>query len=457
MNCLRKGCDIVGMIESGALENEGAAFGALLHIGDPRACKLIWPLRETLDENALNQAINCQTGFMYACTVDFYIDWLEGLEGDIQDRQYPKLAAGLALLKRRATNENVYTSERPFPFTSVTKKEFQAATKSILLAEYLKRIAPRLYALERAEPPPRIMPHVLLEWGLQPKTDPSETAVLDDRRQNPAQVQPTVGTNIPDGQVASVKEEWFDGQGSMSMIWGILNPNGPTLYCLGYKSVNGKQRVFFRWLHMLGGCTTFASKSESDGVTYQGIFDGALEIHNHLLEQGQKGIIVDVPYFLMVNRTDPTLIDIAKRLLTITTADSDWGRHLAYLRAFGSNFFGRAGCEIRSYYEAEKAKALSESRDPSEFLKFVELRYGHLPDFRDAIIPKFESSQLTAALLDEWWLRVSDVEFRKSAIGTLGAMWNGAISVVDDEMKQRTIPFEKIKELLIGYMFDYLT
>jgi hypothetical protein len=93
----------------------------------------------------------------------------------------------------------------------------------------------------------------------------------------------------------------------------------------------------------------------------------------------------------------------------------------------------------------------------TEFLKFVELRYGHLPDFRDAIIPKFESSKLTTALVDEWWLRVTDLEFRKSAISTLRAMWDGAISVLSDEMKQQTIPFEKIKEFLVGYWFDYST
>jgi hypothetical protein len=41
--------DIVGMIESGMLETPGAAFGGLLHLGDPRVCKLIWPLRNALD------------------------------------------------------------------------------------------------------------------------------------------------------------------------------------------------------------------------------------------------------------------------------------------------------------------------------------------------------------------------------------------------------------------------
>ena len=54
------------------------------------------------------------------------------------------------------------------------------ARQPIPLADYLNRIAPRLYALERSEPPPRVMPHVLREWGLTPTTDPSEMVEFDD-------------------------------------------------------------------------------------------------------------------------------------------------------------------------------------------------------------------------------------------------------------------------------------
>jgi hypothetical protein len=45
--------DVVRMIESGMLENEGAAFGGLLHIGDRRVCQLLLPLRDSLDREAL--------------------------------------------------------------------------------------------------------------------------------------------------------------------------------------------------------------------------------------------------------------------------------------------------------------------------------------------------------------------------------------------------------------------
>jgi hypothetical protein len=67
-------------------------------------------------------------------------------------------------------------------------------------------------------------------------------------------------------------------------------------------------------------------------------------------------------------------------------------------RVFGSDFFGRAACEIRSYYETEKAKATVEGEVQSDSLNWIELRYGHLPAFRVASIPKLEHSPLTPGL-----------------------------------------------------------
>ena len=174
--------EIIGLIAGGALKNEGAVFGALLHLGDPRVCRLIWPLRDTLDIDSLKDAVACQTSFISACTVDFYIDWLEGLVGDIGDGAFGLAAGGLASVKRKSGVNEVFTGLRPFPFTkTMTAEEIRAIAKPIPIADYLERIAPRLYALERSEPPPRVMPDVLTAWGLEPRSHPSEWADLPGR------------------------------------------------------------------------------------------------------------------------------------------------------------------------------------------------------------------------------------------------------------------------------------
>ena len=90
--------------------------------------------------------MKCATGFIYACTVDFYIDWLEGMEGDVRDGQFGSVASGLALLKRKSITDQVFTGLRPFPTTWVNKERRQAAITSMPLADYLKTAAPTGHA-----------------------------------------------------------------------------------------------------------------------------------------------------------------------------------------------------------------------------------------------------------------------------------------------------------------------
>lgn len=39
--------DIIEMIKGGHLKDRGAAFGGLLHLADPRVCKLLWPIKDS--------------------------------------------------------------------------------------------------------------------------------------------------------------------------------------------------------------------------------------------------------------------------------------------------------------------------------------------------------------------------------------------------------------------------
>jgi hypothetical protein len=162
--------DIVEMIEDGSLKNEGAAFGALLNLGDERVCRLLVPLRDTLSLDAAREAIKCSTGFLCAATVEFYIDWLEGMLGD--ESMFDTVASGLTLLKRASRTDQVFTGYRPFPMLCVTPEEAIAMACPIPVNHYVRRIAPRLYALKRSESPPRIMPQVPATWGLEPSSDP---------------------------------------------------------------------------------------------------------------------------------------------------------------------------------------------------------------------------------------------------------------------------------------------
>jgi hypothetical protein len=443
--------DIIGMIESSMLENEGAAFGALLHIGDKRVCDLLIPLRDSLDHDAMNEAVKCSTGFIHSATVDFYLDWLEGMEGVDQDGAFGVVASGLGLLKKKSRVDwnQVATGYRPFPVQGVTPEQWKSSVKPIPLAEYVQRISRRMYALERSEPPPRVMPHVLSEWGLKPLTDPAEAAVLDDRA---ATATAYSGNEIiPGGRIVDVKREWWDGEGNIFLAWGILNPNGPTLYVLGSREFDGKHRTFMRWLHMFGGCTTYAADAINE-ITYQGIYDDAVSIHEHLVDNHELGLFHVIPSFLIANGGDKTFADIAKRLLASGAASKgDWGRRMAYTRQFGCDFFGMAGAEIRETYESMLAEAKAKGEEPSEFLKFTEIRYGSIPAFKDAKIPSWTETSMTPGLLKEWLNIVSPREFQVEALTALKLMWEGAPTVLSDEAKADVIPWDRVIQFVDAY------
>lgn len=268
-------------------------------------------------------------------------------------------------------------------------------------------------------------------------------------------VSPKIPEPIPGGRVVDVKREWWDGEGHIILTWGILNPHGPTLYVLGVRQLSDQYRTFFRWMHMLGGCTTYAAGAV-DKVTYQGVYEDALSIDDHLVRNGDDGLFQVIPHFLIVDGGEEDLLDIAKRLLASgAAAKGDWGKSMAYTRQFGSDFFGRAGAEIRAFYEAEVAEARSRGEEPAEHLKFFEYRYGHIPDFSNAIIPTWTPTEMTPLLLEEWLGIISPRDFQVRAIVALKEMWEGALKVLPERERNKGVSWERVLEFLGAYGFGF--
>ena len=49
--------------------------------------------------------------------------------------------------------------------------------------------------------------------------------------------------------------DWVGGSIHPLLTWGIANPNGPTVSCIGFRETGarGEIEVFYRWMHFLGG------------------------------------------------------------------------------------------------------------------------------------------------------------------------------------------------------------
>jgi hypothetical protein len=167
---MRSSKELIELIRVGEIRNPGAVFGALLVLGDPRLCKLLWPLKDQLSSEEVNEAAQCTSGFVAAATIDFVLRWMEGLEGTREDALFGSLASHLVLQRRHMQPPFVATGLRAFPVTSMTDAERMALAKCIPIEEYTASIAPRLLALERVEPEPKLMPMILREWGIPAPT-----------------------------------------------------------------------------------------------------------------------------------------------------------------------------------------------------------------------------------------------------------------------------------------------
>ena len=157
---------MVQVIQEGNSENVGAVFGGLLTIGDPRVCRLLWPIKDGLSPEEASEAAKCFSPLMSTATIEFILDWLESRDGTAEDTLFAGLATNLALQKRHMASPLVRTGLRPFPSGSVTDEEAREMAQWISFEEYRRRIAPRLLALEQAEPPPKTMSLVIHEWGI---------------------------------------------------------------------------------------------------------------------------------------------------------------------------------------------------------------------------------------------------------------------------------------------------
>jgi hypothetical protein len=172
--------DAISMIEKGIPRNPAAVIGGLLALGDPRVCRLLVPLRASLDEHQVETVTKCFSGVTAKCVVEFYLDWLDEL---IDRRDYEGLsifghvAAGLYRLAHARSVPFISDGQRPFPVPRGEAAEWPDR-KQIDPREFAASIASRILDLEGREAPPKVLPHAIRAFGLTPRTASQDIALM---------------------------------------------------------------------------------------------------------------------------------------------------------------------------------------------------------------------------------------------------------------------------------------
>jgi hypothetical protein len=257
---------------------------------------------------------------------------------------------------------------------------------------------------------------------------------------------------------------WYQTKGVVLFTWSILNPNGPTVSCVGLRAtgVDAEIEIFYRWMHFLGGETYVLGLL--DGSASEDEFDAGLK---HILESSfaeNIGPIFDkfplvsaVPSFVTSPNAPLTANDVFELITESPEFKSaDWGAQTYYLQKFGSNFFDRAAEETRNAIESFKAKEINVTEDAKKYAEFVEIQRGALPGFKNWKPNQFQSRSFEINDAQNWWIQIYKDEFIDSALSQLGSAWVGSIYQYQagDSGKKPVESFEDIKNFMSHMKHD---
>jgi hypothetical protein len=173
--------DVLTMVTQGVPHNPAAVVGGLLAIGDPRVCALVVPLRGSFGVDQTRIITQTFSGITTKSLVEFYLDWLEGLverDDHLGLDLFGHVAAGLHRLADKRLQPWITDGLRPFPVSGPEAEVAWSSMTKIDPTEFADSIANRLYDLERRESAPKVMPHVVRAFGLIPRTQLSDTALM---------------------------------------------------------------------------------------------------------------------------------------------------------------------------------------------------------------------------------------------------------------------------------------
>lgn len=259
-------------------------------------------------------------------------------------------------------------------------------------------------------------------------------------------------------KVRRTESQWQQENGLVLFTWSIINPNGPTLSCVGIRNCGcpGQIEVFYRWLHFHGG------ESFVLGYVSEDCHDIAAEILEVLLyafgqETGRAmqrfPLVTCVPSFVTIPYSDGAqrlikATDI-RDLISVSRAfrETDWGQQMYYLKKYGSRFFDRGAEETRAALEtaAQDPDLTNESR---RFLEMTRLARAHLPSFNNWRPNQYEPRALADGDVSEWWSVVTSGDFTTSCLIQLAQAWVGAIYQVRQTAVVPSEPFELVKDFL---------
>lgn len=160
--------------------NRAAIFAGVLNSGDRRAIELLVDLRTRLSVDQINEVASLTTGFPTIGAFEFWLQWLEdAIEAGLGSTNlFSAASSALVYLVRRAQVSEFADVVRDFGYRPGLGEPGVRFLERLTVSDLAGRYRQRLYALEAAEPPPKVMSATLTFYGLEPKAAAHERAWL---------------------------------------------------------------------------------------------------------------------------------------------------------------------------------------------------------------------------------------------------------------------------------------
>jgi hypothetical protein len=135
--------------------------------------ELMREVKWLISDDEIGTAVKCISGMPTIAAIEFWLEWVEELvAGGLDDTGlFGQVASGLAFLVRHAQLDSFADVTRNFGYLYLGGDDAQSMEihgqypKSAVADQY----ADRLYAIEAAESPPKLMSDVIRHLGLGPR------------------------------------------------------------------------------------------------------------------------------------------------------------------------------------------------------------------------------------------------------------------------------------------------
>jgi hypothetical protein len=141
-------------------EDQGAALGGILLLGDKRLLPLLEDAWGALSDDARLGLTHAKSGNVFEGMVEF---WLRCLEKGCSDAVFGSVVAAIAKMPVITQVPFVVDAQRVLPVYQDSQNPLRLIRR-IAFSEYLEEIRPRLEALEANESGPKLIPKIYAIW-----------------------------------------------------------------------------------------------------------------------------------------------------------------------------------------------------------------------------------------------------------------------------------------------------